>query len=66
MSMLFTINTGPFSGMEGKLVQGNKIKERLLKESLMNVAIEVEVLKDQADTFIVKGRGEFQLAILIE
>ncbi len=52
--------------MEGKLVQGNKIKERLLKESLMNVAIEVEVLQNQADTFIVKGRGEFQLAILIE
>ena len=58
MSMLFTINTGPFSGLEGKLVQGNKIKERLLKECLMNVAIEFELLED-ADNFLVKGRGEF-------
>jgi len=58
MSMLFTINTGPFSGLEGKLVQGNKILERLKKESLMNVAIEVEVLEAR-DEFLVKGRGEF-------
>ena len=65
MSMLFTINTGPFSGLEGKLVQGNKIKERLKKEAMMNVAIEIEPSKE-ADSFIVKGRGEFQLAILIE
>jgi GTP-binding protein len=65
ISMKFTINDGPFSGMEGKYVQSAKIRERLHKETLMNVAIQVEDL-EQRDSFIVKGRGEFQLAILIE
>jgi GTP-binding protein len=65
ISMKFTINDGPFSGMEGKYVQSAKIRERLYKETLMNVAIQVEDL-EQRDSFIVKGRGEFQLAILIE
>ena len=65
ISMRFTINTSPFSGKEGKLVQATKIKTRLLKEALMNVSIEVECIEG-GDEFIVKGRGEFQLAILIE
>jgi GTP-binding protein len=65
MSMVFTINTGPFSGQEGKLVQGNKIKERLQKEIMTNVSIELEIM-EESDYFLVKGRGEFQLAILIE
>ncbi len=65
ISMKFTINDGPFSGMEGKYVQSAKIRERLHKETLMNVAIQVEDM-EQRDSFIVKGRGEFQLAILIE
>ena len=65
ISMLFTSNTSPLSGKEGKYVQPGKIRERLYKESLRNVAIRVEDGED-ADSFIVKGRGEFQMAILIE
>ena len=65
VSMKFTINTSPFAGKEGKIVQATKIKERLHKETLRNVAIKLEET-DEKDTFIVKGRGEFQLAIIIE
>jgi len=65
VSMDFTINNSPFAGKEGKYVQSSRIRERLLKETLLNVAIQVEKTKDQ-DRILVKGRGEFQLAILIE
>lgn len=65
ISMLFSINTSPLSGKEGKIVQSNKIRERLYKETLSNVALKVEDSAD-GDSFIVKGRGEFQMAILIE
>jgi GTP-binding protein len=65
VSMRFTINTSPFAGREGKIVQSRKIKDRLEKEALTNVAIEVEESADK-DSMIVKGRGEFQLAIIIE
>jgi GTP-binding protein len=65
VSMLFTINDGPLGGKEGKYVQSAKIRERLLKETLLNVAIQVETNGDR-DAVVVKGRGEFQLAILIE
>ena len=65
ISMLFTSNTSPLSGKEGKYVQSGKIRERLYKETLRNVAIRVEEA-EEADSFIVKGRGEFQMAILIE
>jgi GTP-binding protein len=65
LSMLFTTNTSPLSGKEGKYVQSAKIRERLYKETLRNVAIRVEETED-ADSFIVKGRGEFQMVILIE
>lgn len=65
ISMTFAINTSPFSGREGKYVQSAKLKERLVKETLRNVALKVEE-SDTPDTFIVKGRGEFQMAILIE
>jgi GTP-binding protein len=65
VSMKFMINTSPFSGREGKFVQSRKILERLQKEALHNVAIKVEETEN-ADSFIVKGRGEFQMAILIE
>ncbi len=65
ISMMFTINTSPLSGREGKLVQANKIRERLVKETLRNVALKVEDAPD-GDSFIVQGRGEFQMAILIE
>jgi len=65
ISMLFSINTSPFAGKEGTHVQSGKLRERLIRETLSNVALEVED-GDTADSFIVKGRGEFQMAILIE
>jgi GTP-binding protein len=65
VSMRFSISTSPFAGREGKYVQSRKIRERLLKETLMNVAIEVEESTTD-ESFTVKGRGELQLAILIE
>ncbi|MEF2145993.1 MAG: translational GTPase TypA [Desulfovibrionaceae bacterium] len=65
VSMRFGINTSPLAGREGKLVQANKIRERLDKEALMNVAVRIEDGPER-DSFIVKGRGEFQMAILVE
>src|SRR5208283_5284230 len=65
LSMLYTVNNGPFSGREGKFVQTRKIAERLFKETLQNVAIQVE-REGESDRIIVKGRGEFQMEILIE
>ncbi|TSA05944.1 MAG: translational GTPase TypA [Deltaproteobacteria bacterium] len=65
VSMKFTINNSPFGGKEGKFVQSSKIWERLGKEMQKNVAIKVEEAADK-ESFIVKGRGEFQMAILIE
>ncbi len=65
ISMEFTINTSPLSGREGRIVQSAKIRERLVKETLLNVAVKLEQT-DERDRFIVKGRGEFQMAILIE
>ncbi|MBU3914941.1 translational GTPase TypA, partial [bacterium] len=65
VSMVFCMNKSPFSGREGKIVQASKIRERLLKESLRNVAIHVEDSPEK-DSFIVKGRGEFQMAIIVE
>ncbi len=65
VAMRFSTNNSPFSGREGKYVQSSRIRERLLKETLTNVSLRVEET-DNADTLIVKGRGEFQMAILIE
>jgi len=65
ISMEFTINTSPLSGKEGKILQSGKIRERLIKETLKNVAVRFEQTEDR-DRFIVKGRGEFQMVILIE
>ncbi|MFV0350042.1 MAG: translational GTPase TypA [Halodesulfovibrio sp.] len=65
VSMRFSINTSPLVGQEGKLVQSSKIRERLQKEMLRNVAIRVED-SEERDSFIVKGRGEFQMAIIVE
>ena len=65
VAMRFTINTSPFAGREGQYVQSRKLRERLFKETLKNVAIQVEETEDR-DVFLVKGRGEFQMAILIE
>lgn len=63
--MRFTINSSPFAGREGRYVQSSRIRERLHKETLRNVAIQMEDT-DQREVFLVKGRGEFQMAILIE
>jgi len=65
VAMRFCANTSPFSGREGRFVQSSKIRERLEKETLKNVSIKLEDAGD-GDGFIVKGRGEFQMAILIE
>ena len=65
VAMNFSINTSPLAGREGKIVQSRKIKERLEKEALRNVSIRVEDTADK-DSFIVKGRGEFQMAIIVE
>jgi GTP-binding protein len=65
ISMQFSINTSPFSGKEGKYIQSARLRERLYKETLRNVALRVDET-GSADSFIVKGRGEFQMAILIE
>ncbi|MCK5541882.1 MAG: translational GTPase TypA [Desulfobacterales bacterium] len=65
VSMKFTISNSPFVGQEGKKVQSRKIRERLEKESLINVAISFDET-GQKDCFVVKGRGEFQMAILVE
>ena len=65
VSMRFGINTSPLAGQEGKLVQTNKIRERLHKETLLNVAIQVDETEGR-DAYLVKGRGEFQMAILVE
>lgn len=64
VSMLFSKNISPLAGKEGKIVTSAKIWERLKKEALRNVSIRIE--KNADDTFTVKGRGEFQMAIIIE
>ncbi len=65
VSMRFSINTSPLAGREGKIVQSRKIRDRLFKEALLNVAVKVDDAEEK-DSFVVKGRGEFQMAILIE
>jgi GTP-binding protein len=65
ISMIFSVNNSPFAGREGKFVTSRQVKERLDKEVLGNVAIRVETT-DAPEQFKVSGRGELQLAILIE
>ena len=65
ISMFFYTNNSPFAGQEGKLVQPNKIKDRLYKETMSNVSLQFEETLD-TDRFLVKGRGELQMAVLIE
>ena len=65
ISMVFGVNNSPFAGTDGKFVTSRQIKERLDRELLSNVAIRVEAT-DSPDQFKVSGRGELQLAILIE
>jgi GTP-binding protein len=65
IAMIFTINTSPFAGREGSLVTSRNLRERLDKELLTNVSIRVEPAGGP-ESFRVMGRGELQLAILIE
>jgi GTP-binding protein len=64
MSMVFSANTSPFGGREGQYVTARQIRARLEKEALHNVSIRLEILGN--DAFKILGRGELQLAILIE
>ena len=65
ISMTFNVNDSPFAGLEGKFVTTRNIKDRLDQELLHNVALKVEQ-GDTPDKFIVSGRGELHLSVLIE
>jgi GTP-binding protein len=65
LRMTFGVNTSPLSGREGKYVTSRQIKARLDRETLGNVSIEV-LPTESGDTYEVRGRGELQLAVLIE
>ncbi|MCI0637305.1 MAG: translational GTPase TypA, partial [Actinobacteria bacterium] len=65
VAMLFSANVSPFTGREGKFVTSRHLRERLVREIRTNVAMRIEGT-DAPDTFRVSGRGELQLAILIE
>ncbi len=65
VSMLFSVNNSPFAGQEGKYVTSRNIKERLAREILTNVSIRIDP-GETPDSFQVSGRGELQMAILIE
>ncbi len=65
LSMLFQINTSPFVGREGKLLTSRQIRDRLHQELQHNVALRVEDTEDP-DKFLVSGRGELHLSVLIE
>ena len=65
VSMTFLVNDSPFAGLEGKYITSRKIKERLAQELLHNVALRVED-GESLDRFIVSGRGELHLSVLIE
>jgi GTP-binding protein len=63
--MTFEVNTSPFSGRDGKYLTSRQIRERLAEETIHNVALRVEGTSD-ADKFLVSGRGELHLSILLE
>ncbi len=65
IAMQFTVNTSPFAGREGQFVTSRNLRDRLQKELLTNVSLRVEDT-DSTDAFVVMGRGELQLSILIE
>ena len=66
LQMTFGVNTSPFCGREGKIVTARKIEERLLKETERDVSLKVSPVENDGESFIVSGRGELHLSILIE
>ena len=64
LQMTFGVNTSPFCGREGKIVTARKIEERLMKETERDVSLKVK--PNDSESFIVSGRGELHLSILIE
>lgn len=66
LSINFMVNSSPFAGQDGKNVTFNKIKERLFKEKLSNISLRIEMAEGQDEAVTVYGRGELQLAVLIE
>ena len=65
LTMNFQVNTSPYAGQEGKFVTSRRLRERLQKELLTNVALRIEDTAD-TDMFLVSGRGELHLTILLE
>lgn len=65
VSMTFQVNTSPFAGREGKFLTSRQIRERLFRETIHNVALRVEETADP-EKFLVSGRGELHLSILLE
>jgi GTP-binding protein len=65
LTMNFQVNTSPYAGREGKFVTSRRVRERLQRELMSNVALRVEETAD-ADIFLVSGRGELHLTILLE
>jgi len=65
ISMIFYVNTSPFAGTEGKFLTSRHLRDRLERETQSNVAIEIKPM-NRADAFEVCGRGELQMAVLIE
>ena len=65
VSIFFHVNNGPFAGREGKYVTSRNINDRLQKEILSNVSLQI-IPSDKTDVFEVRGRGELQMAVLIE
>jgi len=66
VSMVFYVNNGPFAGREGKYLTSRHLKDRLEREALRNIAIRVNPVPGRTDAFEVCGRGELQMAVLIE
>lgn len=66
LQMTFGVNTSPFCGREGKIVTARKIEERLNKETERDVSLKVSPVENDGESFIVSGRGELHLSILIE